>query len=95
MRGFQAKNLTPYLHVLLTHAPEYLAEFGPMRELSGERLENENGVVRKVYLRQTNCQNICDTIIIKKLNEQALRNEAIRVFEKRKQRPVETQSQVS
>ena len=70
MRGFQDKNITPYAHSLMTHAPEEVEEIGPLEPFNGEALEKLNDELKKNHLRQTNCKDICVT-----LSPEASRNE--------------------
>ena len=71
MRGFQDKNITPYIHSLQTHAPEEVEEIGPLEDFNGEALEKANDEFKKNHLRQTNCKDIIITLQVTKRQELA------------------------
>ena len=51
---YQTKNVTPYIHVLITHIPEFLDMYGTIVAFSQQGLEKLNDEVTQDYFRSTN-----------------------------------------
>ena len=81
-RGFQPNNLTPYCHLIITHAAEQVARDGPLNRFSGERLERINDEIKQLHLRQTNCLYIENTIQLQKRYEMARRKKEIKIMQR-------------
>ena len=81
-RGFQPKNLTPYCHLVITHAAEQVARDGPLNRFSGERLERCNDEIKQLHLRQTNCKEIETSFQLQKRYEMARRKKEIKVMQR-------------
>ena len=94
IRGFQPKYLTPYAHFLITHTAPMVQQIGGLDKFNGEALERLNDEFKKIFLRQTNCRDITDALLLLKRRELALRNKEIRTTEKRRNRPVKATCQV-
>ena len=53
LRGFSAKDCTPYIHWMHAHLPHSLSQFGGLDKLSGELLEAQNNEIKMTHLRRT------------------------------------------
>ena len=51
---FQAKHVTPYIHILVSHIPEFLSLYGPISSFSQQGLEKLNDDITKDYFWSTN-----------------------------------------
>ena len=51
---FQTKHVTPYIHVLVSHIPEFLSLYDPISLFSQQGLEKLNDDLAKDYFRSTN-----------------------------------------
>ena len=51
---YQTKNVTPYIHVLMSHIPEFLDMYGAIVAFSQQGLEKLNEEVTQDYFRSTN-----------------------------------------
>lgn len=51
---FQTKHVTPYMHVLISHIPEFLSLYGSISQFSQQGLEKLNDDITKDYFRSTN-----------------------------------------
>ena len=78
IRGFESTRLTPYFHLIATHAPYMVAEIGGLSRFSGEKLEALNDSFKRGHMRQTNSQDMKASIITQKRREVALRDENLR-----------------
>ena len=64
---YQVKNVTPHIHLLTCHIPQFLKKYGTIALFSQQGLEKLNDVITKDYFRGTNHRN-CLTQILLKLN---------------------------
>ena len=55
---YQTENVTPYLHVLVSHMPEFLKLYGSISPFSQQGLEKLNDNITKSYFRSTNHRDI-------------------------------------
>ena len=55
---YQTENVTPYLHVLASHIPEFLKLYGSITPFSQQGLEKLNDDITKSYFRSTNHHDI-------------------------------------
>ena len=55
---YQTENATPYLHVLVSHIPEFLKLYGSITPFSKQGLEKLNDNITKSYFRSTNHRDI-------------------------------------
>ena len=76
LRGFKKDRITPYGHLISTHAGVMVQKYGGIGDLSGQKLEAINDSWKIGYLRQTNCRDIHASIHIQKQREFALRAQA-------------------
>ena len=51
---YQTKHVTPYMHILITHIPEFLDMYGTIIAFSQQGLEKLNDEVTQDYFRSTN-----------------------------------------
>ena len=51
---YQAKHVTPYIHILVSHIPEFLSLYGPISPFSQQGLEKFNDDITKDYFRSMN-----------------------------------------
>ena len=51
---YQTKNVTPYIHVLVAHVPEFLEIYGTIVAFSQQGLEKLNDEITQDYFRSTN-----------------------------------------
>ena len=93
-RGFQPPNLTPYCHLVITHAAEQVARDGPLNRFSGERLERCNDEIKQLHLRQTNCKEMDPTIRLQKRYEMARRKKEIKVMQRNASKVLKMSCQV-
>ena len=94
IRGFESSRLTPYFHLLATHAPTMVAEVGGLSKFSGEKLEALNDAFKCGHLRQTNSNDIKVSIITQKRREIALRDQNLRRKKQKANRPPKLGCQV-
>ena len=66
---YQTKNVTPYIHTLVFHIPEFLDLYGSLAPFSQQGLEKLNDNLTKDYFRSTNHKD-CDVLrqLLLKLN---------------------------
>ena len=83
MKGFEAKNVTPYAHFVSCHAWKWLALLGALWLLSGQSLEKLNDIYKRVYLGKTNCRDLKRSLLTMKRREVAVRNETLRTLAKK------------
>ena len=60
--------ITPYIHVLCFHVPEFIDQYGPLRKYSMQGLEKFNDITKINYFMQTNHQKNFHVSLIKKIN---------------------------
>ena len=51
---YQTKNVTPYIHLLACHIPEFLKRYGSIAPFSQQGVEKLNDLVTQDYFRSTN-----------------------------------------
>ena len=51
---YQTKNVTPYIHLLICHIPEFLTKYGTIAPFAQQGLEKLNDIITKHYFRGTN-----------------------------------------
>lgn len=51
---YQTKHVTPYMHLLVSHIPEFLEKYGTISQFSQQGLEKLNDDITKDYFRSTN-----------------------------------------
>ena len=54
----QTKHVTPYIHLLTSHKPEFLEKYGTISEFSQQGLEKLNDDITKDYFRSTNHRDL-------------------------------------
>ncbi len=54
---YQTKHVTPYIHILVSHVPEFLEIYGSLSPFSQQGLEKLNDDITKNYFRSTNHRN--------------------------------------
>ena len=47
--GYQPKNVTPYLHVLVYHVPYFVGRYGSLIQFSGQGVEKTNDIVKQIH----------------------------------------------
>lgn len=55
---YQTKHVTPYMHVMVSHIPEFLKLYGSIAPFSQQGLEKLNNEITKSYFRCTNYHDI-------------------------------------
>ena len=78
LRGFESTRLTPYFHLVATHAASLVGEIGGLDRFSGEKLEKLNDMFKRSHMRLTNWNDIKASIMTHKRREIAFRAESIR-----------------
>ena len=78
MRGFEGTQLTPYFHLIATHAASMVRDIGGLDHFSGEKLDKPNDHLKRVHMRQTNSNHIKAPILTQKRREVAARAQSIR-----------------
>ena len=51
---FQTKHVTPYMHILVSHIPEFLRQYGSLAPFSQQGLEKLNDDLTKCFFSGTN-----------------------------------------
>ena len=66
---YQTKHVTPYMHLLVSHIPQFLEMYGTLAPFSQQGLEKQNDDLTKDYFRSTNHRD-CDALkqMLLKLN---------------------------
>ena len=66
---YQTKHVTPYIHLLVHHIPEFLSLHGNLAPYSQQGLEKKNNIITKDYFKSTNHHHL-DALkqILQKLN---------------------------
>jgi hypothetical protein len=65
--GYQPKNITPYLHVLLYHVPYFVSRYGNLSQFSGQGVEKANDIVKQIHHTKTNKHDAAkDALLIRK-----------------------------
>ena len=54
---YQTRNVTPYMHVLVAHIPQFLRDIGSLAVFSQQGLEKLNDDITKDYFKSTNHRN--------------------------------------
>jgi len=57
--------VTPYIHLLTSHIPEFLEKYGTIAPFSQQGLEKLNDIITKDYFRGTNHRNCLKQILCK------------------------------
>jgi len=55
---YQATNVTPYVHLLSCHIPEFIKKYGTIAPFSQQGLEQLNDIITKDYYRSTNHRDV-------------------------------------
>ena len=76
LKATQNKELTPYVHSLVFHVPEFIEKFHHLNLYTTQSLEQLNSVTKTHYFRQTN-RRLKDLAFIKQLLEKQNRMEFI------------------
>ncbi|KAL4226614.1 hypothetical protein ACF0H5_014597 [Mactra antiquata] len=81
--GYQPKNVTPYLRVLLYHVPHFLQKFGGLSQFSGQSVEKTNDVLKNICQTKSNKLDATkDDRLVRKRIENAHMNVAQRTRRK-------------
>lgn len=62
---YQTKNVTPYIHLLVCHIPEFLKRYGTIASFSQQGVERLNDLITKDYFRSTNHRDALMQIMLK------------------------------
>ena len=62
---YQTKNVTPYIHLLACHIPEFLKQYGTIAPFSQQGVEKLNDLITKDYFRSTNHKDTLIQIMLK------------------------------
>ena len=65
---YQTKHVTPYMHTLIYHIPEFISLHGSLAPFSQQGLERLNDTITKDYFRSTNHRDDALQSLLKKLN---------------------------
>ena len=65
---YQTKHVTPYMHTLVAHIPEFLESYGSLAAFSQQGLEKLNDLLTNNYFRSTNHHHDALQQILLKLN---------------------------
>ena len=55
---YQTKDVTPYMHALVSHVPEFLKLYGNIEFFTQQGMEKYNDITSKNYFRSTNHQGV-------------------------------------
>lgn len=61
-------DITPYMHILCFHVPEFIQQYGCIKNFTMQGLEKFNHITKMNYFRQTNHQKNFHHGLIKKMN---------------------------
>lgn len=53
-KGYQCRNVTPYIHTLLYHIPTFVQRYGNLMKFSGQAVEKNNDIVKNIHLKRSN-----------------------------------------
>ena len=74
--GYQPKNVTPYLHVLLYHVPIFVSNYGSLSQFSGQAVEKTNDILKKIHQTKSNKLDATrDALIVRKRLEAGFKDE--------------------
>ena len=65
---YQTKHVTPYMHTLVFHVPEFIELYGSLAPFSQQGLERLNDNITKDYFRSTNHRQDALRMLLMKLN---------------------------
>lgn len=68
LKVYQTKNVTPYMHTLVFHVPEFIELHGSIAPYSQQGLERLNDNITKDYFRSTNHRQEALKTLLMKLN---------------------------
>ncbi|KAK3082818.1 hypothetical protein FSP39_006271 [Pinctada imbricata] len=54
LEGYDSKNVTPYMHILVYHVPHLLQKYGSIKQFTGQGVEKCNDDIKLIYHRKTN-----------------------------------------
>ena len=55
---YRTKDVTPYMHALMSHVPEFLKLYGNIEFFTQQGMEKYNDITPKNYFRSTNHQGV-------------------------------------
>ena len=74
--GYQPKNVTPYLHVLLYHIPFFVGKYGSLSEFSGQGVEKTNEILKQIHQTKSNkLDATMDALVVRKRMELGFKEE--------------------
>ena len=69
--GYQPKNITPYLHVLLYHIPFFVGKHGSLSKFSGQAVEKTNDILKHIHQTKSNKLDATrDALVVRKRMEE-------------------------
>ncbi|XP_065887713.1 uncharacterized protein [Dysidea avara] len=76
--GYRPKYITPYMHVMMYHAPHFIRMYGNLKQFTCQAIEKKNDVCKSIYFKSSNKLNPTVDIVkhelrIKKVMEYARR----------------------
>ena len=64
MIGYEKARVTPYLHILVYHAPRFLKQNTGLKPFTGQGIEKINDIVRSIYHNKSNRHDACKEAIL-------------------------------
>lgn len=61
--GYKKVNITPYMHIMVYHVPQFLQAFKSVKLFTGQGVEKNNDVARSTVLRKSNKWNSTEDVL--------------------------------
>ncbi|CAB4030363.1 Hypothetical predicted protein [Paramuricea clavata] len=74
-KGYNKSRVTPYLHIMVYHVPQFLRLFKTMRIFSGQGVEKNNDVARSTVLRKSNKLDSTSDVLKLEFRQRQLREQ--------------------
>ena len=63
-KGYGRKNVTPYMHAMVYHAPLFLTNYGSLKIFTGQGVKKNNDFARTTVLKKSNWNAPADVLRI-------------------------------
>ena len=73
-KGYGRKNVTPYMHVMVYHAPHFLTKYKSLKIFTGQGIERNNDFARTTVLKKSNNWNAPADVLKMEARQWALRS---------------------
>ena len=62
--GYDNARITPYLHILVYHVPQFLEDQIPVKFFTGQGIEKINDIARSIYHNKSNRHDACKEAVL-------------------------------